>query len=218
MAPSATVTTPTTDATSHDVPSRDANAPATVAREEPRAATPPSEPAPRDSGGSSMPRGWRHSVLVTWLRQQPRERRETILASLFALVAAVWAPLGVLAFLARVFTIFAVVSALVVVAAAAPRPTAVAALTGAIRTRVLPELRVAWRGLARASRHVRRELPGVVAQLRDEASPALQRAGERTAASTSKLWSSIKRGAAHTRERLAELGPHPAQSSPRSAR
>lgn len=183
--------------------------------------TSPSAHAGRHSGDaqrSAMPAGWRHSALVAWLRDQPQERRESVLASLFALVAAVWAPLGVLAFLARVFSIYAVVTVLLLVAVAAPRPTAVAYVATAFSEHVQPALRTAWQQLVVAVRHVRREVPDVMGMLREEASPHVRRAVDRTGRAAVSASASIRRGSAHVRERLAELGPSPAQSSPRSTR
>ena len=172
----------------------------------------------RGAERSSMPAGWRHSALVAWMRDQPQERRESTLASLFALVAAVWAPLGILAFLANVFAIFLVVSGLLVVVVAAPRPTAFAYATEAFTEHAQPVLRDARQQLVAASRHVRRELPEALAMLTDAASPHVRRAAERTRRAASSASASLRRGSAHVRDRLAELGPSPAQSSPRSTR
>lgn len=65
---------------------------------------------------------WQQAGPIRWLRSQPVERRHTVLAALFALVAAVWAPLGVLAFLTRSTALFVVVTLAAVVLVAAPRP------------------------------------------------------------------------------------------------
>lgn len=172
-----------------------------------------------DVGGhSGLPQGWRHSALVTWIQEQPREQRESTLAGLFALLAAVWAPLGILSFLARVFTIFFVVSLLVAVAVAAPRPTAVAVVSRTVREQVAPALQRAASDLAAALRHVRRELPGVAAELRDDLAPLANQVAASTRRVVGRAGKSLRSGWAHAREQLSELGPSPAQSNPRSAR
>lgn len=178
-------------------------------------------PRPSHATDATLPSGWRHAAPVQWLLDHPVERREAILAGAFGVLAAIWAPLGILAFLARVFSVFLVVSLLLVVVLAAPRPTAVAQLTAALRTHVAPAARRigpalgdAGRQLGAAMTHVRRELPGVVAAVRAEMAPL----GRRLSRAGSSTMARVRRGAAHTRERLAELGPSPAQSRPRSAR
>lgn len=66
---------------------------------------------------------WQHAAPVRWLRSQSVERRQTILAAAFALISAVWAPLGVLAVLTQSTTTFLVISLAAAVVLAAPRPS-----------------------------------------------------------------------------------------------
>lgn len=77
-----------------------------------------------------LPRAWRHAPVVGWLAAQPRERRDTLLAGLFAVVAGAWAPAGILFFLARQFTAFLLVSLVVLVVVTAPRPSLARARAG----------------------------------------------------------------------------------------
>lgn len=179
------------------------------------------EPAGSAGDPARLPAGWRHAAPVAWLLDHPRERREAILAGAFGLLAAIWAPIGILAFMARVFGIFLAVSLTLAVVLAVPRPRAVAQLTAAFREHVAPAtrrlgpaLRGARRELGAAVMHVRRELPGVVAAVREEIAPVAGRTRDAAASAMAR----VRRGATHTRRRLAELGPSPAQSSPRSAR
>ena len=120
----------------------------TRARQSSQAAPPPRQ--------VSLPDGWHHSVLVAWLLDQPRERRETALAGLFALTGALWAPLGVLSLLAGAFAIFLIASAVVLLVAAAPRPDAVADLRVAAVERL--RLREVGRRLTAAFHHARARL------------------------------------------------------------
>ena len=82
-----------------------------------------------------LPDGWRHAALVERIARQPRERRETILAGGFALVAALWAPLGVLAFLTRSTASFLAVSAAAVLLALSPRPVGTSEVIGGVTDR-----------------------------------------------------------------------------------
>lgn len=82
-----------------------------------------------------LPDGWRHAPLVEHAARQPRERRETILAGGFALLAALWAPLGVFTFLAGSILPFMAVSVAVVLVAAAPRPIGAAQAVGGLADR-----------------------------------------------------------------------------------
>ncbi len=93
-------------------------------------------------GGSlpGLPDGWQHAGLVERIARQPRERRETILAGLFALVAGLWAPLGVLAFLTRNALLFFGLTAVAVVLGAAPRPGSASQVVGGLADRVGPVL------------------------------------------------------------------------------
>lgn len=166
--------------------------------------------APADAGTTdlpSLPRGWRHAGAIRWFATQERRRRETVLALAFGVLSAVWAPLGILAFLGRSFTLFLAVSAVLVVLALAPRPAAVGVAVAGLDERFGPQVRDARAQLVEAFAHVRAEAPGVLAELEAEAAPHVAAARRR-----------VRRGALTARDRLHQLVSATDQSTPSSVR
>lgn len=133
-----------------------------------------------DGRGSlpALPDGWRHAGLVELVARQPRERRETILAGAFALSAAVWAPLGLFAFMTRNGLLFGALSLIAGILAVAPRPLTVSQAVGDVADRAGPALdRV---GPALTS--TRERLAPLMARLRElsaRAMPVLRDLGDR---------------------------------------
>lgn len=148
----------------------------------------------------SPPDGWRHAALFERIARQPRERRETILAGGFALLAAVWAPLGVLAFLTRSLLLFLTVSVAAVLVAAAPRPVGASQVIGDLTDRAAP----AVDGVRAFAGSIPQRLAPLVARLRD--------VGRRGVARLR----SLDRGvSAAVRSGLEDLGDHSTPSSTR---
>lgn len=138
----------------------------------------------------ALPDGWRHAALVQRAARQPRERRETILAAGFALVAALWAPLGVVAVLTGSILLFVAVSVAAVLLVAAPRPVGASEVLDGIVDRAGPAMdrlqaagtaamdRVRTAGTATLERFattVRGALAGLRARRRDHSSPSSAR-------------------------------------------
>jgi hypothetical protein len=185
-----------------------------------------------------LPRGWQHAGLVESLAAMPRERRETMLAAGFALVAGVWAPLGILAFLARSTTLFLLASLAVATVLFAPRPALqrvsaasprerATALSRQLAAAVTSAGRSARPGLERFGRRVGAGLDVAIdwtEQQWHKAGPALASARDWTEQQWHRAGPAIAEGRDWGRQQLrglrdwgADLRPEP-QSSPRSAR
>lgn len=160
-------------------------------------------------GGSlpALPDGWQHAGIVERIARQPRERRETILAGLFALVAGLWAPLGVVAFLTRNALLFFGLSAVAVVLGAAPRPGSASQVVGGLAER-------ARSALERVGPALERVGPAL-----ERVSSALERVGPALEPVRARLRSVDRRVSAAVRDWLEDLrrggGGH---STPSSAR
>ncbi len=145
-----------------------------------------------------LPEGWHHAPAVARIARQPLERRHTILAGLFAIAAAVWAPLGIVAFLSRETTLFLLASSAVLVVVAAPRPRTGAAAADGARD-LADRLAVMARQLAATARHVYDEV-------RERSGPAAARARESALAFAVRSRDAARRGAAVTRRWLRDAG------------
>lgn len=123
-------------------------------------------PVDADAQSVALPRlpdGWRHAALTERVARQPRERRETILAGAFALAAALWAPLGVFAFLTGSILPFLAASVAAVLVAAAPRPVGASQVIGDLTDRAAP----AVDGVRAFAGSVPERLAPLAARLRD---------------------------------------------------
>lgn len=184
----------------------------------------------------TLPGGWRHAGLVGRIARQPRERRETILAGLFALVAGVWAPLGVLAFMTRNFLLFFGLTAVAVALGAAPRPASASQVVAGLGDRIRPALEGVGSALERVGPALERVGPALAAgrarlhPLASRLGAAAQRAAaavrngghalrERLELVRDRLRSADRRVSAAVRQRLEDLrSGGPDHSTPSSAR
>lgn len=157
------------------------------------------------------PDGWRHAALFERIARQPRERRETILAGGFALLAALWAPLGVLAFLTGNILLFLTVSVAAVLVAAAPRPVGASQVIGDLTDRAAP----AVDGVRAFAGSIPQRLAPLAARLRDvgrRGAARLRDVGRRGVARLRSLDGGVS---AAVRSGLEGLGDHNTPSSTR---
>lgn len=149
----------------------------------------PCQPDEDRTDPPALPRGWRHSSLVTRIANQPRERREALFSVIFAVAAALWAPLGVAAFFVGRTGAFFLLTLVLVIAVAAPRPAAPRDATASLREHLRPAMasaRALAGGLAArvtvlaaaSSKQVRHRTAGLAGRLSDWS------AGHRTPRST----------------------------------
>lgn len=144
---------------------------------------------------------WRPSPAVSALERQSPEQRATLLAGAFAIASAVWAPLGIVLFLQRRFTLFLLLTLVAAVLLLAPRPRLLGA-PGALRT-ALGEVGAVMRPFLREVRDASGEALGNV---RAGTGPAVRAAGTRTATAMAVVRERGAQARDWTQVRLDELG------------